>query len=144
MQFLMTVTSHQSQTPPTPELMAAIGALTEKTMKAGVMLQTGGMQMGTTTMSLGGGKVRVVDGPFSEAKELVGGYALVEVKSREEALTLAREFLEVHAKIMGRPTPWRQRSARCPPTRASASRRWSRSGSARAGARSARRTRAAS
>ena len=101
MQFLMTVTSHQSQTPPTPELMAAIGALTEKTMKAGVMLQTGGMQMGTTTMSLGGGKVRVVDGPFSEAKELVGGYALVEVKSREEALTLAREFLEVHAKVMG-------------------------------------------
>ena len=101
MQFLMTVKSDRSQTPPTPELMAAIGALTEKTMKAGVMLQTGGMEMGVTAMSLASGKVRVVDGPFTESKELVGGYALVEVKSREEALELAREFLAVHAKVMG-------------------------------------------
>ena len=103
MQFLMTVKSDRSQTPPTPELLAAIGELTERTMKAGVMLQTGGMQMDAqaTALSLADGKVRVTDGPFAEAKELVGGYALVEVKSREEALTLAREFLAVHARVMG-------------------------------------------
>ena len=103
MQFLMTVKSDARQTPPTPELMAAIGTLTEKAMKSGVMLQTGGMQMDSaaTRMRLAGGKVSAVDGPFAESKELVGGYALVEVKSREEALALAREFLEVHARAMG-------------------------------------------
>jgi hypothetical protein len=103
MQFLMTVRSDAKQTPPTPELMTAMQKLTEKTMKAGVMLQTGGMEKDTrvTNLSLSGGKVGVTDGPFVEAKEQVGGYALVEVKSREEALELAREFLEIHARIMG-------------------------------------------
>jgi len=103
MQFLMTVKSDAQQTPPTPELMSAIGKLTEKTMKSGIMLQTGGMQMDSavTRMNLAGGKVGAIDGPFAESKELVGGYALVQVKSREEALALAREFLEVHAKVMG-------------------------------------------
>jgi hypothetical protein len=103
MQFLMTVKSDAKQVPPTPELMAAIGKLTEKTMKAGIMLQTGGMEVdaSVTNMSLARGGVSVTDGPFAESKEIVGGYALVEVRSREEALTLAREFLEVHGKIMG-------------------------------------------
>jgi len=58
-------------------------------------------QLAVTAMRLAGGKVGLTDGPFAESKEQVGGYALVEVKSREEALALAREFLEVHARIMG-------------------------------------------
>jgi hypothetical protein len=103
MQFLMTVTSDPRQPAPTPELMAAMDKLTEKNMKAGVMLQTGGMEIDrkVTCLSLSGGKVKPTDGPYAEAKELVGGYALVEVKSREEALALAREFLALHAQIMG-------------------------------------------
>ncbi len=103
MQFLMTVRSDAKQTPPTPELMAAMQKLTEKTMKAGVMLQTGGMEKDSrvTNLVLASGKIGVTDGPFAESKEQVGGYALVEVRSREEALELAREFLETHAKIMG-------------------------------------------
>jgi hypothetical protein len=103
MQFLMTVKSDSRQTPPTPELLAAVDKLTEKTMKAGVMLQTGGMDMDqrATHLSLAGGKIGKTDGPYAESKEMIGGYALVEVKSREEALALAREFLEVHAKVMG-------------------------------------------
>ncbi len=103
MQFLMTVKSDPRQPKPTPELMAAMDKLTEKMMKAGVMLQTGGMANDgkVACFSLEGGKVKPTDGPYTETKELVGGYALVEVKSREEALALAREFLEVHAKIMG-------------------------------------------
>jgi hypothetical protein len=43
-----------------------------------------------------GGKLKTTDGPFTEAKEVVGGYALVEVKSKEEALDLARQFMELH------------------------------------------------
>jgi hypothetical protein len=103
MQFLMTVKSDPRQPQPTPELMAAMDALTQKTMKAGVMLQTGGMENDgkVVHLSLSGGKVAPTDGPFAESKEVVGGYALVEVGSREEALRLAREFLEVHARIMG-------------------------------------------
>jgi hypothetical protein len=103
MQFLMTVKSDTRQPQPTPELMAAMDKLTKRTMKAGIMLQTGGMEPDprVTNLALADGKVGVTDGPFAESKEQVGGYALVEVKSREEALELAREFLGVHAKIMG-------------------------------------------
>jgi hypothetical protein len=43
-----------------------------------------------------GGKLHVSDGPFTEAKEVVGGYALVEVKTREEALDMARQFMDLH------------------------------------------------
>jgi hypothetical protein len=43
-----------------------------------------------------GGRLKVTDGPFTEAKEIVGGYALVEVASREEALKVARQFMELH------------------------------------------------
>jgi hypothetical protein len=43
-----------------------------------------------------GGKLHVTDGPFTEAREIVGGYALVEVKSRQEALDVARQFMELH------------------------------------------------
>ncbi len=103
MQFLMTVKSDPRQPEPTPELMAAMDALTRRTMQAGVMLQTGGMatDAGVIRLSLNGGKVKPHDGPFVESKELIGGYALVEVASREEALALAHEFLETHARIMG-------------------------------------------
>ncbi len=103
MQFLMTVKSDPRQPQPTPELMAAMDALTRKAMQAGVMLQTGGMATDgqVTHLALAGGRVKPVDGPFLESKELVGGYALVEVASREEALALAHEFLETHARIMG-------------------------------------------
>jgi hypothetical protein len=47
-------------------------------------------------VNLSGGKLKVTDGPFTEAKEVVGGYALVEVKSKEEALEVARQFMELH------------------------------------------------
>jgi hypothetical protein len=45
---------------------------------------------------LSGGRLKVTDGPFTEAKEVVGGYALVEVASKEEALKIAQEFMELH------------------------------------------------
>jgi hypothetical protein len=103
MQFLMTVKSDPKQPQPTPQLMAAMDELTARTMKAGQMLQTGGMvpDAAVIHMKLAGGAVAPTDGPYAESKEQVGGYALVEVKSREEALALAREFLELHGRTMG-------------------------------------------
>jgi hypothetical protein len=49
-------------------------------------------------VKLKGGKITVVDGPFTESKEIVGGYSIIDAKSRDEALALARRFMELHLK----------------------------------------------
>lgn len=88
---------------PTPELMAAIGALTEEMLKSGRIVDTGGLQVSEsgTAVTLKGGKITATDGPYTEANEVVGGYAIAEVQSKDEAIGLARRFLEVHAKVLG-------------------------------------------
>lgn len=89
--------------PPSPELMAAIGKLTQEMTQAGVLVSTGGLAPSSqgARLSLSGGKVTVTDGPYAEAKELIGGYAIVEVNSRQEAIELGKRFLEVHAQVLG-------------------------------------------
>jgi len=105
MRFLLTLSPDAKPLagPPSPELMAAIDALTEEMTEAGILLDTGGMAppSHSARLQLAGGRVTVTDGPFTEAKELVGGYAIVKVDSREEALALARRFLQIHADILG-------------------------------------------
>jgi len=89
--------------PPKPELMAAIGKLSEEMMKAGVLVGMGGLlptSMGAR-VRLAGGKVTVTDGPFAEAKEIIGGYAIVQVSSKKEAIELARRFWQAHADALG-------------------------------------------
>jgi len=99
MQFLMYSLGDESVPvpPPTPELMAEMGAFVEEATKAGVLLATGGV--GPTAL---GAKVRlqdgiftVTDGPFAEAKELVGGWALCECRDKEEAIEWAKRFLSI-------------------------------------------------
>ena len=105
MQFMLMLKGDPARNPPpTPELYAAIGKLTEEMIKSGILVQTGGMQgsSGITSVKLAGGKVSVTDGPFAESKEVTGGFAIIDVESREKAIELAREFLEIHGKIMGR------------------------------------------
>jgi hypothetical protein len=89
--------------PPDPRLMAAIGKLSEDMAKAGVLVDMGGLMPTSqgARVRLAGGKVTVTDGPFSEAKEVIGGFAIVQVKSKEEAVELTRRFWEIHAEIMG-------------------------------------------
>jgi hypothetical protein len=96
MKFLMTY-AQKSTTPPTPEQMAAIGKLTQEMAAAGVLLMTGGLQRPTkgTRVRLADGKFTATDGPFAETKELIDGFALVQAKSREEAIELARRFMSV-------------------------------------------------
>jgi hypothetical protein len=88
---------HESGQPPTPEEMGAMGALIEQMMRDGTLVATGGLQPSARGFRVrkSGGTVTVTDGPFSEAKELVGGFAILEVESREHALELTRRFLEV-------------------------------------------------
>jgi hypothetical protein len=77
--------------------MAAMGKLIEEGMKAGWLVGTEGVHGGShgTRVRSIGGKVSVVDGPFAEAKEVIGGYAILRANSKEEVLALTRRFLEV-------------------------------------------------
>jgi hypothetical protein len=72
----------------------------EETTKNGNFVDGAGLQPTTkgTRVRLSGGKISVIDGPFSESKEIVGGYAIMEARSRDEALALARRFMELHLK----------------------------------------------
>lgn len=106
MRFMLTANANKNSeagAPPDPKLMAAIGKLTEDMTKAGVLVGTGGLapsSMGAR-IRLAGGKVTVTDGPFTEAKEIIGGYAIVQVKSKQEAIELAKRFWAIHAEVLG-------------------------------------------
>jgi hypothetical protein len=96
MKFLMTYVA-AAKVPPTPEHMAAIGKFSEEMMKAGVLLMTGGLQRPTkgTQIRFSSGKFSVTDGPYPETKELIDGFALVETRSKEEALQVAERFMKI-------------------------------------------------
>ncbi len=100
MRFMMIVKHAENQGPPPQALMDAITKLVEEEAKAGTMLGNGGL--GPTAQGarvrLSGGKVTVTDGPFTETKEIVGGYAQFELKSKEEAVKSAVLFMELHKK----------------------------------------------
>jgi hypothetical protein len=79
---------------PEESLMAAMAAYHEELVKAGVLLDASGLQPSVkgTRIKYSGGKRTIVDGPFTEAKELIAGYTLIQVKSREEAMEWAKRF----------------------------------------------------
>ena len=83
---------------PSEELMAEMGKLIEEMTKAGVLLDTGGLRpvREATVLRQEGGRQTVVDGPFAEAKEVVGGYFLLQAKSMDEAVEWTSRFLAIH------------------------------------------------
>jgi len=97
MKFLMTYAQAPNLPPPTPEKMAAIAAYAEKNAKAGILVMTGGLVRPSHGIRLkcAGGKAGVVDGPFAETKELIDGFALVEVPDRDAAVRVGLEFMEI-------------------------------------------------
>ncbi len=97
MKFLMTYQQTEKAAPPTPEHFAAIAKFSEEMAKSGILLMTGGLQRPTkgTQVKLSGGKFTATDGPFAETKEVIDGFALIQVKSREEAIEIARRFMSV-------------------------------------------------
>jgi len=96
MRFLMTYIG-DDPSPPSPERMAALAKFGEEMNKSGVMIDTGGILPSSkgARLKLAGGKFTVTDGPFPETKELIVGYAIVQVKSKEEAVELGRRFMTV-------------------------------------------------
>src|SRR4029453_1931687 len=93
MRYLMM--SLASDTPPDDALYAEMGRFIEEMPAAGVLRATGGLEPGGTRITSVGDEITVVDGPFAEAKEAVGGFALVEVRSKEEAIEMARRFRRI-------------------------------------------------
>ncbi|MEV4326468.1 YciI family protein [Microbispora rosea] len=93
MRFLMTTKG----TDPNPDaaMMAEMGAFIEEMTRAGVLLATGGLEPGGVRMISSGGEIIVTDGPFIEAKEAIVSFALIEARSREEAVELARRFWKI-------------------------------------------------
>ena len=81
-------------------LYEEMGKFIEETTKSGNFVSGAGLQPSSAgaRVRLKSGKITVMDGPFTETKELVGGYAIMEAKTREEALALARRFMELHLK----------------------------------------------
>ena len=104
MRFMMMTTddSGSAGTPPSPEMYVEMGKLIEEMTKAGVLLATGGLGPNPTRIKSAGGKVTVTDGPFTEAKEAVVGFALVEAKSKEEAIEFSKKFWQVVGDGEGR------------------------------------------
>jgi hypothetical protein len=87
--------------PPPQALMDAINQLGQEMTKAGIMVDMGGLlptAMGAYRVRQSRGKLSVIDGPFTEAKEVIGGYAVFEVQSKEEAMALSVRFMELHLK----------------------------------------------
>ena len=97
MKFLSIYKTVERNTPPSREEMAKMGKLVEEGMKAGWLLATEGClptALGARVRN-SNGKVTVTDGPFTEAKEVVGGFAILRANSKQEAIQLARDFLQV-------------------------------------------------
>jgi hypothetical protein len=100
MKFLMMIKhseAHQQQ--PIPQgLLEAMGQFVEEGFKSGVLKDTAGLKPTVEGLRVrqAGGALKVTDGPFTEAKEVVGGYAMVEALSREHAREIATKFMQLH------------------------------------------------
>ena len=101
MRFMFIVKSAHAAAP-TPELLQAMHKLADREIKAGRMLDNGGLaplSMGAH-VRIADERLSVVDGPFVEAKEMIGGYAIFELPGKDEALASAVEFMQLHKDLM--------------------------------------------
>ena len=99
MKFFMTYNPDPKKAaPPSPELRVAMGKLIQEETKAGILVATGGLlpvSQGGARVKYSGGELTVLDGPFPETKEQIAGWAIVQVKSREEAIEASRRFFKI-------------------------------------------------
>ena len=84
--------------PPPPELIQAMADYAVEGARNGTLVDQGGLlpSAAGAIVSLVDGTIKAVDGPFTEAKELVGGYAVIEVRSKAEAVELAKRLMQIH------------------------------------------------
>jgi len=97
MRFLSIYKTVETNRPPSLEHMTKMGQLIEESMKAGVLLATEGCLPSASgaRVRLSNGKITVTDGPFTETKEVIGGFAMLQANYRAEAIEIDHKFLEV-------------------------------------------------
>jgi hypothetical protein len=97
--FIRHAESYRKAGPPAA-LMEAMGKFVEKSLKEGVLADTGGLLPSAegVRVRLANGKITVTDGPFTESKEVIGGWAILKTDSKAEAVRVATEFMELHRK----------------------------------------------
>lgn len=106
MKFMMITNAtkdSEAGTPPDPRMMEAVAQFIEELTKAGILVSTGGLHRSSegASIRLSGGKVTITDGPFAETKEIIGGYAILDVKSKEQAVEVARRCWQMTGDILG-------------------------------------------
>jgi hypothetical protein len=108
MQFLMLIkiandAAYESGNPPPAELQAAMGDLMGKWSESGAMVTAAGLRPTSKGARIrsASGQVKVSDGPFSEAKEVIGGYFILEAADKAAATEMTRQFVEVHRRVLG-------------------------------------------
>jgi hypothetical protein len=99
MRFMMMVKHPENYSGPPPKaLMDAMDQIMQEAVNNGTMVMAGGLASTAQSnrVRLSGGKISVIDGPFTETKEVVGGFAIMDFKSKEEALEAAKHFIDLH------------------------------------------------
>jgi hypothetical protein len=94
--FIRHPESYRASSPP-PALMEAMGKFVRKSLEDGTLVETGGLlpSKDGVRVRLAKGKLTVTDGPFTESKEIIGGWAILNASSKEEAIRIATEFMEL-------------------------------------------------
>ena|SRR5581483_25844 len=97
MRFLSIYKTKEASGPPTPEHIATMNKLIEEMKEAGALVGTEGClpTSAGARVRISDGKFTVVDGPFTEAKEVVGGFAILRANSKEEAIAMTKHFLKL-------------------------------------------------
>ena len=108
MQFLMLIkiannADYEAGKPPPPELEAAMGELIGEWSKTGAMVSAAGLKPTSqgARVRLAAGKPKLVDGPFTEAKEVIGGFFILEAKDKAAAVAMTQRFTELHGRVLG-------------------------------------------
>jgi hypothetical protein len=100
MRYLMT-TKGQAGGPPDEKLMIEMGKFVQDGFRTGYLIATGGLDPHATQISSAAGKITVTDGPFTEAKEAIVGFALIDVGSKDEAIELSKRFWAIVGDGLG-------------------------------------------
>lgn len=106
MKYMMIVKANpefEAGKPLNPKLIEVVGKLAEEQRQKGILITAGGLLPTRTgaRIRVSSKNVTVIDGPFAETKELVGGFAIMEAQSREHAIELGKQYMQLHAEIMG-------------------------------------------
>jgi hypothetical protein len=106
MRFMMMVKGdehYEAGKPPKKELLEAVVKHATELAKAGVLVGMGGLMPSAkgARIKASGGALTVIDGPFTEAKELIGGFGILKADSKEEAIELGKVFMQIHVDVLG-------------------------------------------